>query len=122
MPVIRIVIDMDLAKRIATLRKEHGLTQQALAEALGLHVTQIKRYESGASAPSIEALKKLSKTFCVTTDSLLFDEDELSPDADLALQFKAISSMSDEERFVIKQLLQGMIIKYSADKWSDEIR
>ncbi len=109
---------MSIAKRLSEIRRKKGLTQQALADAIGLHVTQVKRYESGNSKPSLEAIKKISKTLRVTTDYLVFDEDELEPDADLALQFQAIAAMSSKEKQVIQELLEGMIIKYEAERWS----
>ena len=113
---------MTIATRIAEIRKQKGLTQQALADAIGLHVTQVKRYESGGSQPSLEALKKIAKTFRVTTDSLVFDEDELEPNSDLAMQFQAIAHMPKEQQEVIKQLLEGMIIKYEAERWSSRAK
>jgi len=48
------------------LRKQKGLTQQALADALDLHITQLKRYEAGSSQPSLEAVKKIAQTLRVT--------------------------------------------------------
>lgn len=113
---------MTIATRIAGIRKQKGLTQQALADAIGLHVTQVKRYESGSSQPSLEALKKIAKTFRVTTDSLVFDEKELEPGTDLAMQFQAITHMPKQQQEVIKQLLEGMIIKYEAERWSSRAK
>lgn len=43
---------------------------------------------------------------------LVFDEAERGPSDDLALQFEAVSHMPDEERRIIRALLDGMIIKY----------
>lgn len=116
------LIPMSIAQRLVTLRKQKGLTQQALADALGLHITQVKRYEAGASQPSLEALKKLAQTFRVTTNSLSFEPEELEPDEDLRLQFKAVSDMPQEEQRIVKQLLEGMIIKYEAERWSSKAR
>ena len=113
---------MSIAQRLVTLRKQKGLTQQVLANSIGLHITQIKRYEAGSSQPSLEALKKIAQTFRVTTDSLIFELDELEPDEDLRLQFKAVSNMPEEERQIVKQLLEGMIIKYEAERWSSKMR
>jgi transcriptional regulator with XRE-family HTH domain len=115
---IRYFANMSIAKRLSDIRKKKGLTQQALADAIGLHVTQVKRYESGNSKPSLEAIKKISKTLRVTTDFLVFEEDELAPDANLALQFQAITAMPSKEKQVIQELLEGMIIKYEAERWS----
>ncbi|WP_305847165.1 helix-turn-helix domain-containing protein [Xenorhabdus sp. KK7.4] len=113
---------MSIAHRLITLRKQKGLSQQALADAIGIHVTQVKRYEGGISLPSLEAIKKIAQTLRVTTDSLIFEEDELQPDSDLALQFQAISNMQPEQRQVIKELLEGMIIKYEAERWSSKMK
>ena len=113
---------MNVAPRLIFLRKQRGLTQQALADATSLHVTQIKRYESGTSLPSLEAIKKIAQTLCVTTDWLIFEEDELTPSADLVLQFQAISKMPEAQQAVIKQLLEGMIIKYEAERWSSRMK
>ncbi|CDG17526.1 Transcriptional regulator, XRE family [Xenorhabdus doucetiae] len=113
---------MSIANRLITLRKQKGLSQQALADAIGIHVTQIKRYEGGISLPSLEAIKKIAQTLRVTTDSLIFEDNELQPDSDLALQFQAISNMQPEQRQVIKEVLEGMIIKYEAERWSSKMK
>ncbi|RNM05347.1 hypothetical protein EF878_12410 [Dickeya undicola] len=44
----------------------------------------------------------------------LFDDHERGPSDDLALQFEAVSGMPEEERRIIKALLDGMILKYQA--------
>ena len=98
------------------------LSQQALADAIGIHVIQVKRYEGGVPLPSLEAIKKLAQTLRVTTDSLIFEENKLLPDADLALQFQAINNMRPEQQQVIKQLLEGMIIRYEAERWSSKMQ
>ncbi len=116
------LLRMNIAERLSSLRKEKGLTQQALADALGLHITQIKRYESGTSQPSLDALKKLAKTLRISIDSLVFDTEELTPDEDLALQFQAIAKMPDEQKAVIKQLIEGMIIKYETQRWATSVK
>ncbi|MDE9553146.1 helix-turn-helix transcriptional regulator [Xenorhabdus bovienii] len=112
---------MSIANRLITLRKKKGLSQQAFADAIGIHVTQVKRYEGGVSLPSLEAIKKIAQTLRVTTDSLIFEDKELQPDSDLALQFQAISNMQPEQRQVIKEVLEGMIIKYEAERWSSKM-
>jgi transcriptional regulator with XRE-family HTH domain len=45
---------MEPTARLIQLRKNKGLSQQALADAMGIHVTQVKRYEPGANQPSLE--------------------------------------------------------------------
>ena len=83
---------------------------------------QVKRYESGTSQPSLDALKKIAKTLWVSIDSLVFDTEELTSDEDFALQFQAITKMPDEQKAVIKQLIEGMIIKYETQRWATSIK
>jgi transcriptional regulator with XRE-family HTH domain len=94
------------------LRKAQGLTQQALADAVAMHVNQVKRYEAGTSQPTLDVLVRLAKVLHVSLDALVFEVDERGPSDDLALQFEAVSRMPDEERRIIKALLDGMIVKY----------
>ncbi len=55
------LLPMEFTNRLITLRKAHGFTQQTLADAVPLHVNQIKRYESGTAQPTLETLVKLAK-------------------------------------------------------------
>jgi len=113
---------MSIAERLVSLRKHKGLTQQALADAIGLHVTQVKRYEHNQSQPSLETLKKIAKALRVSIDSLVFNKQELMPDDSLALQFQAVTNLAPNQQAVIKQLLEGMIIKYEAERWASSTK
>ncbi len=108
---------MSFPSRFIQLRKKHGLSQQAMADAIGIHVTQIKRYEAGTSQPSLEIIKKIAVTFSITTDWIIFDEQERDPSDGLKLQFEAINQMSEEDQQAIKAILEGMILKHQAKKW-----
>ncbi|MBI1424621.1 MAG: helix-turn-helix domain-containing protein [Gammaproteobacteria bacterium] len=103
---------MSFSKRLVITRKAQGFTQQSLAEAVGMHVNQIKKYEAGTAQPTLSALIKLAQTFHISLDELVFEEGERGPDDDLRLQFEAITRMSPEEKKIIKALLEGMIIKH----------
>jgi len=118
MEVIRLwrMIVMNFPKRLVTLRKAQGYTQQSLADAVGMHVNQIKKYEAGSAQPTLSALVKLAQTLHVSIDEMVFEEGERGPDEDLRLQFEAISRMSDEDKKVIKALLDGMIIKHQTQQ------
>ena len=112
------LISMEFASRLVQLRKQKGLTQQALADAVQINLTQIKRYEAGTNQPSLDALKKIATTFGISTDFLIFDEDERGPGVDLRLQFDMISNLDEEEQRIICELIDGMILKYQARRWS----
>ena len=64
---------MELSEKLQELRKEKGLTQEELAEALFVSRTAISKWESGRGVPNIESLKAIS----VSIDELLSGEEIL---------------------------------------------
>jgi transcriptional regulator with XRE-family HTH domain len=112
------LIAMQFPERIVALRKEKNLTQQALADKVEVHLTQIQRYESGTVQPTLDVIRRLAIALSVSADMLIFDKDERGPDEDLKLQFEAISRMSKDEKKIIKALLDAMILKHEAQRWS----
>ena len=63
-----VVFSMSFPLRFSQLRKKNKLTQQEMADRVGMHITQVKRYEAGQAKPSVEMLKKIATAFHVTTD------------------------------------------------------
>lgn len=63
------------AVTLKMLRLQHGLTQQELAERLGLSPVTISGYENGHREPSIEILERIADYFEVSVDYLLGRED-----------------------------------------------
>lgn len=62
---------MDFGNRLKELRKQSGLTQQQLADRIGVSKSVVSFYELKERAPSPEVLMKLSYIFHVSTDYLL---------------------------------------------------
>ena len=65
---------MKLSEKILDLRKQHGMSQEDLAERLGISRQAISRWESGTVLPDSANVLQLSKLFGVTTDYLLDDD------------------------------------------------
>lgn len=103
---------VNFSHRVVAVRKQLGFTQQTLSDAIGIHVQQVKRYEAGTSLPTADALKRLAVVLHVTSDFLLFEPDEREPKDDMKLRFEAVAAMPDEDREVIKAVLDAMIIKH----------
>lgn len=102
---------MEFPERLAALRKARGMTQQALADAVGLAVLQIRRYEGGTSQPTLDVIRRLSITLGISADMLLFDEQERGPTEALRYQFETISRMPEHEQEVARELLDALIVK-----------
>ncbi len=114
--LIRTLLMMSLPTRLITLRKDMGLTQQQMADTIGIHVNSLKKYEAGQAQPSLDALKKMALELHVSTDFLLFDAHERGPSDDLALN-EAVSQMPEDEQMVIREVLESLIIKYQSRRW-----
>ena len=59
-----------LSETIYALRRRSGLSQEQLAERLGVSRQAVSKWESGQSTPELEKLKALSACFHVTIDEL----------------------------------------------------
>lgn len=67
---------MKIDEKISYCRKKAGLSQEALAEKLGVSRQAISKWETGEAAPEISKLVLIAKIFDVSTDWLL-SEDEV---------------------------------------------
>lgn len=107
---------MNFPARLIQLRKDQGYSQQRLADAVGLHVNQVRRYEAGSAQPTLDTLVSLAKALHVSLDTLVFDDGERGPSDEFRLQFEAVSQLPEEDRKVVKALLDGMIVKHQAKR------
>lgn len=64
-------MEQTLGKRIVTYRKNLGLTQDQLAERLGVTAQAVSKWENDQSCPDITMLPKLAEIFNTSTDVLL---------------------------------------------------
>ncbi len=71
---------MILAEKIIDLRKKMNWSQEELAEQLGVSRQSVSKWESAQSIPDMDKIVKMSTIFSVSTDYLLKDEMEPSPE------------------------------------------
>ncbi len=66
-----VIMNNSIGNHISQKRKEIGLTQQALAEQLGISFQAISKWETGATAPDILLLPKLASILNTTVDAIV---------------------------------------------------
>ena len=88
-------MDMTIGKRIALLRKEKGLTQEELANHMGVSPQAVSKWENDQTCPDISALPKLARLFGVTVDELLEGKTETT----------AVRVLPPEQRRDIKDMM-----------------
>ena len=67
-----------LGEKIKTYRENKNMTQNEVADILGVKSATISKYESNTLEPNIESIKKLSEIFEISIDELLKDEEEIN--------------------------------------------
>lgn len=88
----------DFGNKVATLRKEKGLTQSELAEKLNISNKAVSRWETGEGYPEITILPSLAKELGVTVDELLKDsESDDSADYIESIKPMKFSEAEDEK-------------------------
>ena len=86
-----------LEENIRAMRREKGLTQEQLAELVGIGTANISYIETGRFAPSVETLAKLSEIFGVQLHELYMFE-HLKPIDELKNEI--INALNNNEKLV----------------------
>ena len=72
----RIIMTID--QKILQLRTSKGISQEELAEMLGVSRQSVSKWEMGQALPQIDKVLQLSEIFSVSTDELLHDKMDIS--------------------------------------------
>lgn len=68
---------MTFSERLMDMRKERGYTQYSLAEAVGVSVDSIRRWENGKQEPRLGELKMLARALGVSVGVLVGEEERI---------------------------------------------
>lgn len=90
---------VDLGHRLRDLRKNHNLTQQQVADRVGISKAMVSSYELSARQPSYDILVKLAVLFGVSCDYLLGIEQACTIN---------VTGLSDENIALVSQLCQAL--------------
>lgn len=64
-------LTLEIANRLVALRREHGLTQEGLASALGVSRQAVSKWERAEASPDTDNLIALSQLYGISLDDLL---------------------------------------------------
>ncbi len=86
-------MDLNIGNTIANLRRQKGLTQEQLAQMVGVSTPAVSKWETGASYPDITLLSPVARALGTNVDTLLCFSPELSDDqaAAFAAELAAIA-------------------------------
>src|SRR5262249_10954470 len=110
----------DFPGRLVDTRKQRGLTQQAVADEIGVHVSQERRYEAGHSQPTLDVFAALAVVFGVSLDWLAFGTQTRGPDGLLRRAFDDVARMTPKERATGLAVIEA--IRYQHDTRQTDAR
>lgn len=97
-----------LGARIREVRKARQLSQDALAEKVGVDPKQISRIEGGKSYPSLDTLDSIARELHVEVKDL-FSYDHLTENKDISAEInKTIAMMDDTKKLLALRILRTL--------------
>mgnify|MGYP004629187681 CR=1 FL=1 len=106
---------MTLGEKLKTLRASRGLSQEQLAAELNVSRQAVSKWECGDAAPDLDKLRAICAYFGVTTDYLIWENEEDAPKA--AVPEKKRASRGRNEVFS-NALLLVLLLAGIAALWS----
>jgi transcriptional regulator with XRE-family HTH domain len=101
-----------LGARVAELRREQGLSQQALADQLGIPQQTFAHYEVGRARMPVSLLPELAKIFGVAADELLGlrnGNGKRGPAPKFQKQLERIAQLPRARQQVVMDMLDGVL-------------
>ncbi len=108
---------VELGKRIAQLRKDQGLTQQVLAEKLGVAQQTLAHYEGARLRVPASMLPQLARIFGMGVDALIGEsthgKSKRGPAPKLQLQIERISELPKPKQKFVLEMLETVLAQAS---------
>jgi len=107
---------MEFKDRLKQARNTKGISQSKLADKVGVHVTNISRYERGENKPTSQVLTRLASALQVSTDFLMSGSTDdrakaAISDEELLEQFRKVEMLSNDKKYLVKEFLDAFLMK-----------
>ncbi len=96
------------------MRNEKGFSQEVFANKIGVHVTNLSKYERNISTPSLDIVEKMAKELNISLDQLVYGTnkaDNILNDNQLLNLFTKTQSLPENQKATVKDLLEAFILK-----------
>lgn len=108
---------ISLGKQIACYRKSMKLTQDELADKIGVSRTHLSNIEIGKSVPSLDVLIEISNVFHVGIDRLLVDSLQVSRKRETdSVILEIMRKCTYEERKVVERIVSELVSYFYKEK------
>lgn len=96
-----------IGQRIRRIRRAHGLSQEELAEKIGISTTHMSHIETGNTKLSLPVFVELAAALEVRTDELLYDESVAERSTALEEIVEMLDSCSTQEVKILEDVLKA---------------
>jgi transcriptional regulator with XRE-family HTH domain len=96
------------------LRTRKGFSQDAFAKKIGIHVTNLSKYERNLSIPSLEIAYRMANILEISLDKLVYGENKAQTtldDTDLLTLFNKAQKLSEKQKETVKDFLSAFVLK-----------
>jgi transcriptional regulator with XRE-family HTH domain len=112
LPLSQVVATMNIGDSIKRIREERGLTQQQVADLIGMHRSNYSKIEKGQRDISVASIVKIAQHFNITLDELLsINSKTNASNIEVDDKLNLIQGLSDEDREVIYRVIDLLIIE-----------
>lgn len=104
----------DFGSILKQLRSEKDFSQDVFASKIGIHVTNLSKYERNISIPSLEVAKRMAEVLEISLDRLVHGENiaqDTLEDSDLLSLFNKAQKLSSKQKETVKDFLSAFVLK-----------
>lgn len=98
----------EIGQRIRKFRKAANLSQEQLAEQIGISVTHMSHIETGNTKLSLPVFVEIARVLSVQTDALLYDTPELSKTSLKQELSDLLDTCSVKEAYILTDMLKAL--------------
>ena len=99
-------INIEIGQRIKQCREAAGLTQESLAEKVGLGVKHISAIECGAVGVSLNTIRKICQMLAVSSDAILLENTDKN---DVSAMTARLERLSPKQYKIAEDVLNKLI-------------
>lgn len=107
----------EIGQRIRKFRKAYNLSQEQLAEKIGISVTHMSHIETGNTKLSLPVFVDIADALSVRTDDLLYDMPQINKAVISQEISEILDSCSMRDMYILNDIIKA--VKISLDKYCE---
>ncbi len=112
--------------RLKAFRERQQLSQHELAERVGLHFSQVSRYEREENFPTAEKLAALARVLGVTADTLIHGDiakaEPAIQNVRLLERFRVLDHLPKDAQETVLRVVDAVLAKYELEHAAERIK